>query len=78
MIVLGLGHVGSIIAMRLASEGAVLTITDVNPAKRALAEALGATWVEPEEAHTVEGDLFVPAGVGGVLTELVQAPPRPR
>lgn len=69
--VLGLGHVGSIIAMRLASEGAVLTVTDVNPAKRALADALGATWVEPGEAHRVEGDLFVPAGVGGVLTERV-------
>ncbi|ANF31437.1 glutamate dehydrogenase [Leifsonia xyli] len=69
--VLGLGHVGSIIAMRLAGEGAVLTVTDVNPAKRALADALGATWVEPEEAHRVEGDLFVPAGVGGVLTDRV-------
>ena len=46
--VLGLGHVGSIIAMRLAGEGAVLTVTDVNPAKRALADALGATWVEPD------------------------------
>ncbi|MFF2772960.1 Glu/Leu/Phe/Val dehydrogenase dimerization domain-containing protein, partial [Streptomyces bacillaris] len=66
--VLGLGHVGSIIAMRLASEGAVLTVTDVNPAKRALAEAIGAAWFEPDEAHRVEGDLFVPAGVGGVLT----------
>jgi leucine dehydrogenase len=69
--VLGLGHVGSIIATRLASEGAILTVTDVNPAKRALADALGATWVEPEEAHRVEGDLFVPAGVGGVLTDQV-------
>jgi leucine dehydrogenase len=69
--VLGLGHVGSILAMRLAAEGAVLTVTDVNPAKRAVAESLGATWVEPETAHLVEGDLFVPAGVGGVLTDTV-------
>ncbi|WP_223691732.1 Glu/Leu/Phe/Val dehydrogenase family protein [Leifsonia poae] len=69
--VLGLGHVGSIIAMRLAGEGAELTVTDVNPAKRALADALGATWVDPQLAHTVEGDLFVPAGVGGVLTDRV-------
>jgi leucine dehydrogenase len=69
--VLGLGHVGSIIAMRLAREGAVLTVTDVNPAKRALADAIGASWVEPGEAHRVEGDLFVPAGVGGVLTDTV-------
>ncbi|MFJ3393421.1 Glu/Leu/Phe/Val dehydrogenase family protein [Leifsonia aquatica] len=69
--VLGLGHVGSLLAMRLASEGAVLTVTDVNPAKHALADAIGATWVEPGEAHRVEGDLFVPAGVGGVLTDTV-------
>jgi len=69
--VLGLGHVGSILAGRLADEGAVLTVTDVNPAKRALAAALDATWVEPAEAHRVEGDLFVPAGVGGVLTDSV-------
>ena len=67
----GLGHVGSILAMRLAAEGAVLTVTDVNPVKRALADTLGATWVEPESAHRVEGDLFVPAGVGGVLTDQV-------
>ncbi|SDH55718.1 leucine dehydrogenase [Leifsonia sp. 98AMF] len=71
VIVLGLGHVGSLIAMRLASEGAVLTVTDVNPAKRALADALGATWVEPDDAHRVQGDVFVPAGVGGVLTDRV-------
>lgn len=69
--VLGLGHVGSLIATRLAGDGAVLTVTDVNPAKRELAGRLGARWVEPEEAHRVEGDLFVPAGVGGVLTDEV-------
>lgn len=69
--VLGLGHVGSLIATRLAAEGAVLTVTDVNPAKRELAKTLGATWVEPDQAHRVEGDLFVPAGVGGILTDTV-------
>ena len=69
--VLGLGHVGSLLAGRLADAGAVLTVTDVNPAKRALADALGATWVQPTEAHRVPGDLFVPAGVGGVLTDAV-------
>jgi leucine dehydrogenase len=69
--VLGLGHVGSLIATRLAAEGAVLTVTDVNPAKRALANGLGARWVEPDQAHRVEGDLFVPAGVGGILTDTV-------
>jgi leucine dehydrogenase len=69
--VLGLGHVGSLLATRLAAGGARLTVTDVNPAKRELAGRLGARWVEPDDAHRVEGDLFVPAGVGGVLTDRV-------
>ncbi len=46
--VAGLGQVGGRLAERLASEHAVLTVTDVNPAKRARAEELGAAWVEPE------------------------------
>lgn len=69
--VLGLGHVGSLLATRLAEEGAVLTVTDVNPVKRELAAALGAAWVEADAAPRVEGDVFVPAGVGGILTDEV-------
>ncbi|KAA9085491.1 Glu/Leu/Phe/Val dehydrogenase family protein [Microbacterium radiodurans] len=67
----GLGQVGSRLALQLAAEGAVLTVTDVDPAKRALAADLGATWVEPSEAHRIEADVFVPAGIGGVLTDEV-------
>ncbi|MFJ4038268.1 Glu/Leu/Phe/Val dehydrogenase dimerization domain-containing protein [Microbacterium sp. NPDC090007] len=67
----GLGQVGSRLAERLATEGAVLTVTDVNPAKRALAADLGASWVEPGEAHLIPADVFVPAGIGGVLTDEV-------
>jgi leucine dehydrogenase len=69
--VVGLGQVGSRLATRLTEEGAVLTVTDVYPAKRALAEQLGAEWVEPQNAHLVETDVFVPAGVGGILTDEV-------
>jgi leucine dehydrogenase len=69
----GLGQVGSRVATRLAAEGAVLTVSDINPAKRSLAESLGAAWVDPSEAHTVPADLFVPAGIGGVLTHQVIA-----
>jgi leucine dehydrogenase len=69
--VLGLGHVGSLIAKRLADDGARLTVTDVNPAKRELAHALQAAWVHPDDAHRVEADVFVPAGVGGLLTSRV-------
>ncbi|WP_295779540.1 Glu/Leu/Phe/Val dehydrogenase family protein [uncultured Microbacterium sp.] len=67
----GLGQVGSRLAERLAAEGAVLTVTDVNPAKRALAAELGVSWVEPGEAHLIPADVFVPAGIGGVLTDEV-------
>jgi leucine dehydrogenase len=67
----GLGQVGSRLAERLATEGAALTVTDVNPAKRTLAAELGATWVEPGEAHLIPADVFVPAGIGGVLTDEV-------
>jgi leucine dehydrogenase len=64
----GLGQVGSRLAIRLAAEGAVLTVTDVNPAKRHLASELRAAWVEPGQEHLVPADVFVPAGIGGVLT----------
>lgn len=65
----GLGQVGGRLAQRLASEHAALTVTDVDPAKRARAAELGAAWVEPGEAHLVPADVFVPAGIGGVLTD---------
>lgn len=65
----GLGQVGSRLAVRLSTEGAVLTVTDVNPATRHLAAELGASWVEPGEEHRVPADVFVPAGVGGLLTD---------
>ncbi|GAB2704419.1 leucine dehydrogenase [Microbacterium marinum] len=67
----GLGQVGSRLAVRLSSEGAVLTVTDVNPAKMSLAAELGATWVEPGAEQLVPADVFVPAGIGGVLTDEV-------
>jgi leucine dehydrogenase len=67
----GLGQVGGRLAVRLAAEGAVLTVTDVNPARRQLAAELGATWAEPGTEHLVPADVFVPAGIGGVLTDEV-------
>ncbi len=67
----GMGQVGSRLAVRLAAEGAVLTVTDVNPAKRDLAAELGAAWSMPGEEHLVPADVFVPAGIGGLLTDEV-------
>ncbi|KDA07122.1 glutamate dehydrogenase [Microbacterium sp. CH12i] len=67
----GLGQVGGRLAVRLSAEGAVLTVTDVNSARRHLATELGATWVEPGTEHLVPSDVFVPAGIGGLLTDAV-------
>ena len=67
----GLGQVGSRLAVRLAAEGARLTVTDVNPGKRDLAVELGAEWIAPGEEHLVPADVFVPAGIGGLLTDAV-------
>jgi leucine dehydrogenase len=69
----GLGQVGSRLATRLAAEGAVLTVTDFNPARESFATELGATWCASSEAHRVPGDVFVPAGVGGMLSDPVIA-----
>jgi leucine dehydrogenase len=71
--VAGLGQVGSRLASRLAHEGAVLTVTDFNPARAQFAAELGAAWVAPDEAHRVPADVFVPAGVGGMLSPTVIA-----
>jgi leucine dehydrogenase len=55
----------------LASAGAELTVTDVNLAKKDFALLLGARWVDVADAHRVRADLFVPCGLGGVLTDQV-------
>jgi leucine dehydrogenase len=57
----------------LARDGAQLTVTDVVAARMELASELGAAWVEVDEAHRVHADLFVPCGLGGVLTPEVIA-----
>lgn len=67
----GLGQVGGRLATRLASEGAQLTVTDVNPARQQLAAELGAVWAEPGTEHLLPADVFVPAGIGGLLTDEV-------
>jgi leucine dehydrogenase len=65
--VVGLGHVGGHLARRLAAGGAELVVTDVDPAKRALAEELGARWTDPASALTAPVDVLAPCALGGVL-----------
>jgi len=73
IVISGLGQVGGRLARLLAADGARLSVADVDPAKKALADELGASWVEVDQAHRIEADLFVPCGLGGVLTPEVIA-----
>jgi leucine dehydrogenase len=66
--IVGLGQVGSRLAQRLAGENAKLAVTDIDETKHALAEELGATWVEPGQALSHSTDIVVPAALGGILT----------
>jgi leucine dehydrogenase len=66
--VVGVGHVGARVATRCARAGAELLLADVNPAKRAVAERLGARWVTPGQAMRAKVDLLAPCALGGIFT----------
>jgi leucine dehydrogenase len=66
--IIGLGSVGSHLAQRLAAGGATLEVCDIDPAKRALADAIGAAWIErPERAHAAAVDILAPCAMGGLI-----------
>jgi leucine dehydrogenase len=67
--VIGLGHVGSRVARRLARSGARLVLADVDRRKRSLAQDLGARWLDPERAMEEEVDVLTPCALGGVFDE---------
>ncbi len=68
--VVGLGHVGAGLARRLADAGCELVASDIDPAKRALAEALGASWREPETAILTGCEVLAPCALGGAIHDL--------
>ena len=65
--VIGLGHVGSRLAERLAADGADLMLSDIDPEKHEVAERLGASWLEAEEAATAECEVLAPCALGGFI-----------
>ncbi len=65
----GLGNVGGRVATACAKAGATLLVTDIDPRKRALADGLGARWVEPGEALSAPVDVFAPCALGGLLDD---------
>jgi leucine dehydrogenase len=67
--VIGLGHVGEPLARGLAEAGARLTLTDVDPRRRALADELGAVWIDPAIAQFAECDVMAPCALGAVVRD---------
>jgi leucine dehydrogenase len=65
----GVGHVGAILARKLAAEGARLVVCDVNEAQAAaVARETGARVVSPEAIFDVEADVFAPCALGGAVS----------
>jgi leucine dehydrogenase len=50
-----------------AGGGAEVTLTDVDPSRRALAEELGASWVETGDASLAECEVLAPCARGGII-----------
>ncbi len=65
--VVGLGHVGAPLAVRLAEAGCELIVSDIDDRKRRLAAELGAAWVDPAEAMLSECDVLAPCALGGAV-----------
>lgn len=65
--VVGLGHVGLALAERLAAVGAELRVSDIDHGKRAAAERIGARWVDPADAMTVECEVLAPCALGEAI-----------
>lgn len=65
----GTGSVGSGLARHLAKDGAVLTLSDIDPERAAaLADELGAKSVPADAIMTVPCDVFSPNALGAILT----------
>lgn len=64
----GVGHVGGLVARKLAMAGANLYISDVNEdALRSIASTTGAKIVSPDEIYDVDADVFSPNALGATI-----------
>jgi leucine dehydrogenase len=69
IIVQGAGHVGTVLAERLAAAGGVVAVADVNPVRAAeVARRVGGTTVDPGIAHAEPCDVFAPCASARVLS----------
>jgi leucine dehydrogenase len=67
VVIAGLGHVGSNLARRVAGAGAELAVSDIDPAKRHIAAALGAEWIASDEEMVADCDILAPCALGGAI-----------
>jgi len=66
----GLGHVGMQLVERLAADGAILTVADLDPvAAQSAADRLGGTIADPIRIHAAPVDVFAPCALGGVIND---------
>lgn len=69
VVVQGTGQVGANLARFAAADGAVVTVADIDADRaQALADELGATVTNPDDAPYAECDVFAPCAVARVLT----------
>lgn len=69
VVVQGTGSVGANLARFAAADGAILSVADIDRDRaQALADELGATVIDPDDAPYAECDVFAPCAVARVLT----------
>lgn len=70
VVIQGLGQVGKSLVDLLASEGAELLITDIDPEKtEKIAKEFGAKAIGKDEIFKMEGDIFAPCALGGIIND---------
>lgn len=66
----GAGSVGYFLSEDLATEGAHITITDIDQDKvRRVVDEFGASVVQPDEIYDVDADVFAPCALGAILND---------
>jgi leucine dehydrogenase len=69
IVIAGIGHVGAKLAARLLEHGAEVAVSDIDAAKRKLAQDLGAEWIEPTQELVAECDILAPCALGGAIDQ---------
>jgi leucine dehydrogenase len=69
VVVQGVGHVGSDLALRLLKAGARVTVADIDHQRATeVAGSLGVAMIEPDEAIAADCDVLAPCAQAGVVT----------